>query len=70
MEAQVIRTFLDTVAELPWNSRSVESLELPVAQAILDEDHYALGDVKDRVLEFLAVRQLKSEAEKAEAAQD
>ncbi len=69
MEAQVIRTFLDTVAELPWNSRSVESLELPVAQAILDEDHYALGDVKDRVLEFLAVRQLKSEAEKAEAAQ-
>ncbi len=68
MEAQVIRTFLDTVAELPWNSRSVESLDLPVAQAILDEDHYALGDVKDRVLEFLAVRQLKSEAEKAEAA--
>lgn len=62
MEAQVIRTFLDTVAELPWNARSAESLDLPTAQTILDEDHYALGDVKDRVLEFLAVRQLKDAA--------
>jgi len=62
MEAQVIRTFLDTVAELPWNTRSEESLDLVKAQTILDEDHYALGDVKDRVLEFLAVRQLKEAA--------
>jgi ATP-dependent Lon protease len=69
MEAQVIRTFLDTVAELPWNERSEESLELSTAQSILDQDHYALGDVKDRVLEFLAVRQLKAETKKAEAAQ-
>ncbi len=61
MESQVIRTFLDTVAELPWNERSEESLDLTRAQTILDEDHYALGDVKDRVLEFLAVRQLKAE---------
>ncbi|MBK6781852.1 MAG: endopeptidase La [Gemmatimonadetes bacterium] len=61
MEAQVVRTFLETVAELPWNERSEESLDLVRAQAILDEDHYALGDVKDRVLEFLAVRQLKAE---------
>jgi ATP-dependent Lon protease len=59
MEAQVIRTYLDTVAELPWSARSEESLDLQKAQEILDEDHYALGDVKDRVLEFLAVRQLK-----------
>ena len=66
MEAQVIRTFLDTVAELPWNERSEESLDLQKAQAILDEDHYALGDVKDRVLEFLAVRQLR-EAGKRES---
>jgi ATP-dependent Lon protease len=65
MEAQVIRTFLDTVAELPWSERSTESLDLPKAQNYLDEDHYALGDVKDRVLEFLAVRQLRSEAAKA-----
>jgi ATP-dependent Lon protease len=65
MEAQVIRTYLDTVSELPWNARSDESLDLPKAQAILDQDHYALGDVKDRVLEFLAVRQLKGEADRA-----
>ena len=65
MEAQVIRTFLDTVAELPWNERSTESLELAKAQEYLDQDHYALGDVKDRVLEFLAVRQLRAESAKA-----
>ena len=59
MESQVIRTFLENVAELPWNERSKEHLELAEAQRILDEDHYALGDVKDRVLEFLAVRQLR-----------
>jgi ATP-dependent Lon protease len=59
MESQVIRTFLENILELPWNERSHEHLELPQAQRILDEDHYALGDVKDRVLEFLAVRQLR-----------
>jgi ATP-dependent Lon protease len=63
MESQVIRTFLENIAELPWNERSKEHLELPQAQVILDEDHYALGDVKDRVLEFLAVRQLRLQAE-------
>jgi len=61
-ESQVIRTFLETVAELPWNERSEEHLDLAAAQQILDEDHYALGDVKDRVLEFLAVRALRTEA--------
>ncbi|MEO8088699.1 MAG: endopeptidase La, partial [Gemmatimonadales bacterium] len=66
MESQVIRTFLENVAELPWNERSREHLELPQAQAILDEDHYALGDVKDRVLEFLAVRQLRLQQEQAD----
>ncbi|HEY5939701.1 MAG TPA: endopeptidase La [Gemmatimonadales bacterium] len=66
MESQVIRTFLENVAELPWNERSREHLELPQAQTILDEDHYALGDVKDRVLEFLAVRQLRLQQEEAE----
>ncbi len=63
MESQVIRTFLENIAELPWNERSKEHLELPQAQFILDEDHYALGDVKDRVLEFLAVRQLRLQME-------
>jgi ATP-dependent Lon protease len=66
MESQVIRTFLENIAELPWNERSKEHLELPEAQRILDEDHYALGDVKDRVLEFLAVRQLRLQEERAE----
>jgi ATP-dependent Lon protease len=62
MEAQVIRTYLETIAELPWNVRSEESLNIPEAAQILEEDHYALGDVKDRVLEFLAVRQLREQA--------
>ena len=61
MEAQVIRTYLETVAELPWNTRTEEHLDLPEAPEILEEDHYALGDVKDRVLEFLAVRQLREQ---------
>src|SRR3954454_15299063 len=59
MGSQVIRTFLENIAELPWNERSKEHLDLAEASRILDEDHYALGDVKDRVLEFLAVRQLR-----------
>ena len=63
MESQVIRTFLENVAELPWNIRTEEHLDLVEAQRILDEDHYALGDVKDRVLEFLAVRQLRAQAD-------
>jgi len=66
MESQVIRTFLENIAELPWNERSKEHLDLPQAQLILDEDHYALGDVKDRVLEFLAVRQLRLQQDEAE----
>jgi ATP-dependent Lon protease len=69
METQVIRNYLETVAELPWNERSPEHLDIPEAARILEEDHYALGDVKDRVLEFLAVRQLRMQEEKAEAAE-
>ncbi|HVK00322.1 MAG TPA: S16 family serine protease, partial [Gemmatimonadales bacterium] len=67
MESQVIRTFLENIVELPWNERSKEHLDLAEASRILDEDHYALGDVKDRVLEFLAVRQLRQKQEDAEA---
>ncbi|MGE5233920.1 MAG: endopeptidase La [Acidobacteriota bacterium] len=59
MEGQVVRTFLETVAELPWNARSEDHLDIQEAARILDEDHYGLQDVKDRVLEFLAVRQLR-----------
>jgi ATP-dependent Lon protease len=61
MEAQVIRTYLEWIAELPWNNRSDDNLDLQHAQVVLDEDHYGLKDVKDRVLEFLAVRQLRAQ---------
>jgi len=57
-EYQVIRTYLETVADLPWNERTEDKLDLKAAEEILEEDHYGLQDVKDRVLEFLAVRQL------------
>ncbi|HLS47882.1 MAG TPA: endopeptidase La [Gemmatimonadales bacterium] len=70
MESQVIRTFLENVAELPWNERSQEHLDLQEASRILDEDHYALGDVKDRVLEFLAVRQLRAQQDARERAEE
>jgi ATP-dependent Lon protease len=60
MEAQVIRTYLEWIAELPWGERSDDQLDLNRATAILDEDHYGLQDVKDRVLEFLAVRELRA----------
>jgi len=60
MEYQVIRSFLETVSELPWSERSEEDLDLERAEEILAEDHYGLDDVKDRVLEFLAVRHLRT----------
>ena len=68
METQVIRNYLETVSELPWSNRTEEHLDLKTAADILEADHYALGDVKDRVLEFLAVRQLKQAEEKAATA--
>ena len=61
MEAQVIRTYLEWIAELPWNTRSDDHLDLNNAAVVLDDDHYGLTDVKDRVLEFLAVRQLRAQ---------
>ena len=66
MEAQVIRTYLEWIAELPWSTRSDDNLDLNRAQVVLDDDHYGLPDVKDRVLEFLAVRQLRAKELAAE----
>jgi ATP-dependent Lon protease len=60
MEAQVARNYLQWLTELPWGVRSDDRLDLERAAQILEEDHYGLRDVKDRVLEFLAVRQLKA----------
>nr|WP_041231108.1 endopeptidase La [Deinococcus peraridilitoris] len=66
-EAGVIRTYLTWITELPWSSRSDDSLDIVEAVKILDEDHYGLEKVKDRVLEFLAVRRLRKErAERGE----
>ena len=65
MEAQVIRTYLETICELPWDERTDERLDISKASAILEEDHYGLGDVKDRILEFLAVRLLQLRHEEA-----
>jgi len=67
MEAQVIRTYLETMAELPWNKRAEEALDLKRAAETLEEDHYGLKDVKDQVLEFLAVRQLRQRQRAAES---
>jgi ATP-dependent Lon protease len=64
MESQVIRTYLETIAELPWGARTEEHLDVHEAAKILDEDHFGLADVKDRVLEFLAVHQLTKRKEK------
>src|SRR5881275_936712 len=67
MEAQVIRTYLETMAELPWNKRAEEALDLKRAAETLEEDHYGLKDVKDQVLEFLAVRQLRQRQRASES---
>src|SRR5216117_939535 len=67
MEAQVNRTYLETMAELPWGKRADESLDLKRAAEILEQDHYGLKDVKDQVLEFLAVRQLRQRSPDAVA---
>jgi ATP-dependent Lon protease len=69
-EYQVIRTYLEWLADLPWNVRTEDKLELDPAEAILHEDHYGLEDVKDRVLEFLAVRQLAARRAEVEAREE
>jgi ATP-dependent Lon protease len=60
-EYQVIRTYLEWITELPWSERTEDKIDLALAGQILEEDHYGLEDVKDRILEFLAVRKLQSE---------
>ncbi len=58
-EYQVIRTFLEWVTDLPWDTRTEDRIDLAHSQKILNDDHYGLDDVKDRILEFLAVRKLQ-----------
>jgi ATP-dependent Lon protease len=58
----VIRTYLDFILELPWMKSSEDRLDLTEAKKVLDEDHYGLDDVKERILEFLAVRKLRADS--------
>ncbi|HOQ00170.1 MAG TPA: endopeptidase La [Acetivibrio clariflavus] len=60
-EGAVIRTYLDWIFDLPWNKRTEEIIDLERAEAILNEDHYGLEKVKERILEHLAVRMLKND---------
>lgn len=60
-ESAVIRTYLDTVLELPWNKTTKERLDIQKARQVLDEDHFGMEKVKERIIEFLAVRQLAPE---------
>jgi ATP-dependent Lon protease len=69
-EYQVLRTYLELVTELPWGSRTEDKLELSDAEKILEEDHYGLEDVKDRILEFLAVRKLQMQRAEEDAVSD
>jgi ATP-dependent Lon protease len=67
-EYGVIRTYLDWMTSLPWSKRTEDSLDIARARGVLDEDHYGLQDIKERILEFLAVRKLRAErANTAEA---
>lgn len=59
-EATMVRTYLDWMVDLPWSKQSEDKIDIVNAKTILDEDHYDLQKAKDRVLEFLAVRKLKS----------
>ncbi|MFZ8844271.1 endopeptidase La [Thermoflexus sp.] len=60
-EYGVIRTYLDWMVSLPWNKTTPDNLDVAHARKVLDEDHYGLRDVKERILEYLAVRKLKQE---------
>jgi ATP-dependent Lon protease len=61
-ESSVIRTYLDWLTGLPWKTYSTDNLELGHARGVLDQDHYDLEKVKQRILEFLAVRKLKADS--------
>ncbi len=60
-EYSILRSYLETIADLPWNTFSEDNFDLEKARTILEEDHYGIKDVKERVLEFLAVRNLKKD---------
>ncbi|MFN8489241.1 MAG: endopeptidase La [Caldilineaceae bacterium] len=71
-EYSVIKTYLDLMVSLPWQKFTTDNLDIPHARQVLDEDHYGLEEIKDRILEFLAVRKLRADRkeERQEEAED
>jgi len=69
-EYPILESYLEWLTELPWDKRSEDNLEINGARNILDEDHYGLKDVKERILEYLAVRKLREERKIGEANQE
>lgn len=61
MEAAVLRNYLDCALSLPWHKETVDNLDLEHAKKILDEDHYGLKEIKDRILEFISIKNLKKD---------
>jgi len=60
-EYSIIRTYLELLTSLPWSKSTGEEIDVPRARQVLDQDHYDLEKIKDRILEYLAVRRLKEE---------
>ncbi|MCB0060509.1 MAG: LON peptidase substrate-binding domain-containing protein, partial [Caldilineaceae bacterium] len=69
-EYSVIKTYLDLLVSLPWQEQTPDNLDIRHARQVLDEDHYGLQEIKERILEFLAVRKLRSERRQAEEPED
>ncbi len=61
VEATVTRNYLETVISLPWNNSTVDNLDIAHARSILDEDHFGLKEIKDRILDYISVRNLKND---------
>jgi len=69
-EYSVIKTYLDLLVSLPWQKQTVDNLDIQHARAVLDEDHFGLEEIKDRILEFLAVRKLRTERRQEQIDED
>jgi len=69
-EYSVIRTYLDWMVSLPWQKITADNLDIAHARRVLDEDHYGLSDIKERIVEFLAVRKRRQELNAGEATSD
>lgn len=69
-EYGVIRTYLDALVTLPWSTSTLDNLEIAHARQVLEKDHYGLSDIKERILEFLAIRKLRLERKAEQTASD